>query len=589
MSSGALGSWKGTGDWNLVRRNQFTEVTGPGGIYGNEDPANDPLWAVGWDARSLILMCLDGGEWHSYRLPKGSHTYDGAHGWNTEWPRIRDIGEDDLLMTMHGMFWRFPRSFTPTSSGGILPRSTYLKVIGDFCRWQDQIILGCDDTARKEFLNKRRIKGEIAEPQSQSNLWFIAPSQLDQLGPVSGRGAVWLNDPVQSDAPSEPFLVAGFTRRAVHFTSDRPTTITIEIDRRGDGRWEHFSTIQFDQYAWKEIAPEVEAVWMRLTSSKNLEKATAWFHLSGEDAREAGAHHEKFGGVARSGDPKASGGIIHARSGNERTLHFASGAEGGGYYIIDERMQLVNRSSKDDEAWLRQHAAIPSPDGSIEVDAASVIYIDDEGKRFRLPRNSSYEDPDPRIHGRFCREVVTERDLFNCFGTFYELPARNAAGFNRVRPVSSHNLDIRDFCSYRGLLVLSGVNLENAGENRHIIQSDDGKTGLWVGAIDDLWKLGKPVGVGGPWKDSRVTPKQPSDPFLMTGYDRKTLTLESSESCRITAEVDISGMGDWHSYMTFDISKSAAIRYQFPNAFEAYWIRFQSDTEAILTAQLEYE
>jgi hypothetical protein len=30
--SGALGEWTGSGDWQLVRRNQFTEVTGPGGI-----------------------------------------------------------------------------------------------------------------------------------------------------------------------------------------------------------------------------------------------------------------------------------------------------------------------------------------------------------------------------------------------------------------------------------------------------------------------------------------------------------------------------------------------------------------------------
>ena len=89
-----------------MRRNQFTEVTGPGGIEGNADPENDPIWAVGWDYRSLILMLLDNGHWHCFRLPKASHCYDGAHGWNTEWPRIRDIGADQLLMTMHGMFWR---------------------------------------------------------------------------------------------------------------------------------------------------------------------------------------------------------------------------------------------------------------------------------------------------------------------------------------------------------------------------------------------------------------------------------------------------------------------------------------------------
>ena len=135
-------------------------------------------------------MLLDNGKWHRYRLPKASHSYDGAHGWNTEWPRIRDIGEKDLLMTMHGMFWRFPRTFSAANSAGIAPRSTYLKVVGDFCRWQDRIVLGCDDTARSEFLNKRKAKGHIAAPQSQSNLWFLKPEQLDRLGPAVGSGAI---------------------------------------------------------------------------------------------------------------------------------------------------------------------------------------------------------------------------------------------------------------------------------------------------------------------------------------------------------------------------------------------------------------
>ena len=117
---GCLAEWRGSGDWTLVRRNQFTEVTGPGGIEGATTDA-DPVWSIGWDHRSLILMLLDGGRWHAYRLPKASHAYDGAHGWNTEWPRIRDIGEDDLLMTMHGMFWRFPQTFARTRSAGMPP------------------------------------------------------------------------------------------------------------------------------------------------------------------------------------------------------------------------------------------------------------------------------------------------------------------------------------------------------------------------------------------------------------------------------------------------------------------------------------
>ena len=213
LCGGALASWQGKGDWSLVRRNQFTEVTGPGGIYGNSKET-DPIWAMGWDARSVILMLFDEGKWHSYRLPKGSHSYDGAHGWNTEWPRIREIGQGNLLATMHGTFWRFPRSFSKRNSSGIAPRSNYLRVIGDFARWKDRIVFGCDDSAQKEFLNHRPFKSAKGAPlQSNSNLWFVDSGQLDKLGPSIGRGSVWLRDDLGQGQVSEPYLFSGYDHR----------------------------------------------------------------------------------------------------------------------------------------------------------------------------------------------------------------------------------------------------------------------------------------------------------------------------------------------------------------------------------------
>ena len=101
--------------------------------------------------------------------------------------------------------------------------------------------------------------------------------------------------------------------------------------------------------------------------------------------------------------------------------------------------------------------------------------------------------------------------------------------------------------------------------------------------------MGKAVGIGGPWKDTAVEAGEPSDQYLMTGYDKKSLTLESSEACQITAEIDISGMGDWYTYKIFTLSASEPVRHQFPEAFGAYWIRFRSDEEAIVSAQLVYQ
>jgi hypothetical protein len=256
---------------------------------------------------------------------------------------------------------------------------------------------------------------------------------------------------------------------------------------------------------------------------------------------------------------------------NKRTLEFAAMNESGkiARYVLDESMKLVPQSDEASWARLQKHAAVPSRNGVLEVDQASVIYIDDHGKRFRLPKNPGYLQPGPLGFGRLCREVSTERDLFNCHGTFFELPARNAGGFSRVRPISSHNLQIRDYCSYRGLFVLSGVNMDTAQNNRHIIRSADGKAALWIGAIDDIWQLGKPVGTGGPWMETKVSAGIYSDPYLMTGYDKKTLELSSASATRLTAEIDISGMGDWPPFKTFELNVGKILKHEFPRAFQA--------------------
>ncbi|RYD65155.1 MAG: hypothetical protein EOP84_32145, partial [Verrucomicrobiaceae bacterium] len=86
--AGVLGEWDGQ-EWRIVERKQFTDITGPGGIHGAPDD-KAPVWAMGWDRRSVILKLLDNGKWSTFRLPKSSHCFDPKHGWYTEWPRIRE-------------------------------------------------------------------------------------------------------------------------------------------------------------------------------------------------------------------------------------------------------------------------------------------------------------------------------------------------------------------------------------------------------------------------------------------------------------------------------------------------------------------
>ena len=592
IPSGVLASWDGVAEnWSVIRRNQFTEVTGPGGLTGNAAPATDPIWSVGWDHRSLILQVLDHGAWHSYRLPKSSYSYDGAHGWNTEWPRIRDIGETDLLMTMHGAFWRFPKNFDATHSAGIVPRSNYLKVIGDFARWNDQVVLGCDDTAQSEFLNKRKAKGALAGPgQSQSNLWFIDPAQLDRLGPPIGRGAVWLNEPVKADAPSDAFLFAGYDHRLLHLAHDAPTavTFTLEVDRLGNNTWSELRRVEVPAggYAFTEFSPSETGAWVRVRASRDCAHASATFSYRAIDSRTTTAA-PLFAGLATDSTKKPLGGLLHARGVGKKTLGLAVG---DAFYEMGPDLQLRPSAEPGAAAWMQKHVAIPRD--ALALDAASVIYTDEAGKRWRLPRGRA----DYRLEGalgfeRTDREVCTERDLLNAAGTFFELPAENAGGIAKVRALTTHNRRIQDYASWRGLLVLTGLDEDAPVSNSHIVRSTDGKAAVWLGVVDDLWSLGKPIGVGGPWKNTAVQPGVASDPYLLTGYDRKTVTLSHTTAApvRFRVEVDLTGTGQWVNYRSFDVPAGQALAHAFPAAYQAYWIRFVAESATTATAWLDYK
>jgi hypothetical protein len=571
IPSGALANWNGQGDWNLIRRNQFTEITGPGGIYGNSN-VDDQIWSMGWDYRSLILMLLEDKQWHAYRLPKGSHSYDGAHGWNTEWPRIRDIGETDLLATMHGTFWKFPKNFSLENSAGISPRSNYMKVIGDFAKFNGKLALGCDDSAKAEFLNHRPFKSTKGAPrQSNSNLWFIDPAQLDQFGPVIGRGSVWLRDDVKATVASDPYLFAGYDYRTIVIThkTGRPVTFTLEVDKDGKNNWTKLKTFKVDSSLVHVFPESAKGAWIRVKTDVDAKEVSVHFNYRNKDTR-SNNNDPIFAPLATAGTEQNTKGLIRS---NFKVLSLLNET---GNYQLDAKLELL-------PTWgyksLFDGVAQPATD--IRVDEASAI-VEEDGKTYRIPKNDNYKN----LSGRISREVATERDLFNLHGTFYELPARNAQGFAKIRPIATHNLNIDDYASHFGLMFLTGLNQIT---NERTITSPDGKAAVWAGVVDDLWKLGKPRGKGGPWKDTTVKASQPSDPYLMTAYDKKSVELISSEKAEITLQVDIDGTGLWVPYKSFKLNSAKKVKHTFPEGFSAYWVRAVSNVDTTASAIFTYE
>jgi len=602
VEAGVLAEWDGK-DWKTVRRNQFVEVTGPGGIYGNKHPETDPVWATGWDYKSVLLGVREPDKgWTFYRLPKASHSYDGGHGWNTEWPRIRNIGTDsspDYLMTMHGLFWHFPGTFVSGHSAGIRPRSTYLKVIGDYTRWKDQLVFGCDDSAEKEFLNKRKAKGDIEGPgQSNSNLWFTSLSKPDELGPATAEGAVWAKEEVKANAISEPFLFAGWRERScwVYNGGKQHVNYTFETDIKGNDQWTVMKSVSVESgksvcIAFKE---NEKGEWIRVKTDKDT-YTTVSFNYATPDQRQT-TPSTLFAGLVPVEESDRIGGLLYGLGDNRQALGIlANTTRNGqetetGYYEMGDKLELIRKEDNQTADFIRNRFSIPRQ--VVSIDKSSVLVIDDKGRRWRLPLgNKAYYDLTDQGKLRICREVATERDLFHCLGTFYELPAENADGYAKIRPVSSHNYQIHDYASYRGMLILTGINPDTGKDNPHIIVSDDGKAAVWAGVIDDLWELGKPVGEGGPWKDSEIKKDIPSDPYLFGFYDKKELFLSHQKDKPVTfsIEFDPTGNGDWMNYQTITVNPGEIYNSEFPAGMEARWIRFIADTDTRATARLEYK
>ena len=602
VEAGVLGEWDGK-NWKVVRRNQFVDVTGPGGIEGNKNPKTDPIWTMGFDYKSIILGVRDAERgWAFYRLPKASHSYDGAHGWNTEWPRIRNVGTEsqpDYMMTMHGQFWTIPADFSYGKAAGIRPRSAYLKVIGDFARWNNQLVFGCDDTAKNEFMNTRRAKGKIGGPgQSNSNVWFTSLNTPDDLGPSTAEGAVWAKETVKANAYSEPFLFAGWNRRCAWIQNDAnaEVTYTFETDKDGKGNWEVLKSVTVDAGKAANILFEKgdRGEWIRVKTNRDTH-GTVSFSYTGNDDRTT-AVAPMFKGLTPADKTAQTGGLLYSLGKNRRALGLLATTEDNGkvietgYYEMGDSLTLVKKDAPETAAYMRKKFAIPHQ--IVKIESGSVLMVDNSGRRWRLPLgNKVYETLTDNNRLRICREVATERDLFSCMGTFYELPAENADGYAKIRPICTHNFQINDYASYRGMLLMTGISPEKAKGNPHVILSQDGKAAVWAGVIDDLWQLGKPIGKGGPWKDTQVKKGIPSDPYLIGFYDRKTLSLshKSDKTINIRVEVDPTGNGDWMEYSVVSVKPGEKVDYTFPKSFQARWIRFVSDADTEATAWLEYK
>ena len=225
--------------------------------------------------------------------------------------------------------------------------------------------------------------------------------------------------------------------------------------------------------------------------------------------------------------------------------------------------------------------------------ASAILKIHIEGAdgwdTYRLPKATHTQDHSWTTEWPRIREVESERWLMDCSGMFYELPAMQYAGkVWGVRPVSSHLRIIGDYCSWRGMLVMAGDQTTPIGDANPFVGQP--QANLWFGKTDDLWQFGKPQGWGGPWLRTDVCAGQPSDPYLMTGFEHKVLHLSHQADAPVTfdVQVDFVGDGSWASYASMTVPTGGYKHHVFPTGFSAHWVRLVADRDCVATGYLHY-
>ncbi len=263
-SDGRLAEWDGQ-EWRVLARTQFNTLASANGM-------GEALYAVGQDrASALFHVYLPDTGWKVYRLPKSTHTQD--HAWTTEWPRIREVESERLLMDASGMFYELPSLTYGNAVWGIRPISSHLRIVGDFCSWNGLLVMAGDQTT--PIFDANPVAG-----QPQAGLWFGKTDDLWSWGKPQGWGGPWWDTQVEARIPSDPFLMTGFEHKCLHVSHEAGTAVDfgIEVDFRGTGEFRHYRTISVEARGYESLVfpTGFSAHWVRIVPSAAC-RATAQF------------------------------------------------------------------------------------------------------------------------------------------------------------------------------------------------------------------------------------------------------------------------------------------------------------------------
>jgi hypothetical protein len=267
---------------------------------------------------------------------------------------------------------------------------------------------------------------------------------------------------------------------------------------------------------------------------------------------------------------------------------YAYGEEQAGLYEWDGKTwKVLSRKPHMDCAGRENMGNVIFCSGWDESSVLLRALVEGQWQRYRLPKASHAFDHAWQTEWMRIREVETEHYMMDIVGAFYELqPIAFEKAIWGVKPVCQHLRIIPDYCSFRGMLALGGN--ENTPNGDANTASGQPQSGIWFGKTDDLWSWGKPQGWGGPWRQEAVKKGQASDPFLMSGFDKKVLHIKSDKTAGFDVEIDFLGNGSWVRYERISTGSGGYAYHVFPAGFSAHWVRVIAQTDCTASAEFIY-
>jgi hypothetical protein len=382
-------------------------------------------------------------------------------------------------------------------------------------------------------------------------------------------------------------VIGTFTNRYIHNPSDQAFIGPHAIDTRGNVRTIEALKNQRTTATMTHLAdPQSKVYFLTMeglfyeVDVKTLE-AKLLFNLVKElDIPESAQVHFK-------GGYSAQGRVVVANNSYYEADYLGTRAAGrlaewdGKKWTILERKPFVEVSGKH---WHARNYGNPIlATGWDQASAILKVFAGDKWLTYRLPKGAQTFDHAWNTEWMRIREAQTERYLMDAHGIFYELPAQIYDGkILPIRPIASHLRLIPDYCYWRGLFVLAGDQTDRS--------YGQPQSGLWFGQVDDLWKMGKPAGWGGVWHKREVKADEVSDPFLMTGFDKKVVHLshKANEPVTFTIEIDFVGDGSWVTYKMVEVPATGYAHHEFPDGFSAHWVRIRVNRDCNATVYFIY-